>query len=151
MKSLLRLVCLLVFAGCVTVPPPATQSGRVELTVPGVTSTGCVKSQIISRLAGHGYSLRSETDHQIVMGKPADNIAASVLFGSRWDSTPESRAIITVLQSGGNVRVIVEDVIITNPGTGMERRQAIHQTQKNQNDFQSWIPLLQDACLHPGL
>lgn len=149
MKALTIMVALLSLASCATVPPPNTPSGKVELLVQS-TDLGCIKSKIISKSSEYGYSLTRESDHQVVLSKPIDNTVVAVLFGSNYDPFPHARVTFTFVESGNATRLILDEAIVTNPGSGFERVNSKPQSQQNQDDFQSWAPYL-NQCKNGGM
>jgi hypothetical protein len=109
----------LLVAACQTVQPPATASGKPEVTIHAPVST--IKSLLISRAMNEGLNVTKDTEFVLQFEKPTANIGAALLFGSRYDSTPNERYVVTFAPTGGETRVVVSSMIVTNPGSAFER------------------------------
>jgi hypothetical protein len=57
----------------------------------------------------------------LVFEKPVENIIASALMGSRYDSQPNARITYNVNQFQNKTRVVASFSIVTNPGSSFER------------------------------
>jgi hypothetical protein len=55
-----------------------------------------------------------------VLGQNADSALATFFFGSRYDSTPEARTIVNVVQVKDGVKVYARGEMVTNPGSAFE-------------------------------
>lgn len=110
-----------VLLACATVQPISTKSGMPEVTICKLDKTE-IMEKFAAALSMDGWNIRSANNYQIVAGKPASNLLISALFGSRYDSTPESRMIFTFADVSGNCTYIGARLqIVTNPGSGFER------------------------------
>jgi hypothetical protein len=123
MKILFALAAFVCLTGCVTDAAssyaPATPSGKPEVVIHAPVAQ--VKSALISRAMNRGFSITRDTDYLLQLEKPSDNIAAQVLLGSRYDSTPSERYVFTFAPAGDEVRVVAATMFVTNPGSAFER------------------------------
>lgn len=115
----LALVCLLAVS-CAPVKPLATPSGRPEVTITGATKKQ-ILDVLVENLVGQGMELRRLDDYTAVFGKRDSSFGSAVLFGSRYDSTPEMRVTFTLVDVAGAVRVYCNAAMVTNPGSAHER------------------------------
>jgi hypothetical protein len=72
-------------------------------------------------MLNRGYNVKSSTSTLLVFEKPIDNILASVLLGSRYDSTPAARVTYTIIETDTSTRVVASLAAITNPGSAFEQ------------------------------
>lgn len=79
-----------------------------------------VREAIVSEALGAGYQLVRESDLQLVLDRPTDNVAAMVLLGSKFNRQPNARLNI-VTTGTAPVRVDVSPSMVTNPGSGFEQ------------------------------
>lgn len=123
MKILFALAAFVCLSGCVTDAAssyaPATPSGKPEVVIHA--SVAQVKSALISRAMNKGFSITRDTDYLLQLDKPSDNIAAQLLLGSRYDSTPNERYVFTFAPAGDEVRIVAATMFVTNPGSAFER------------------------------
>lgn len=122
MKWLLALFLVFALSGCATPPPPlGTPTGRPEVTVQGVTKKQVIDT-IVSRSVIRGNQIKSVNEYGVVLGRRVDGVGAAMLYGSRYDSKPEARVHINVIDDApGAVRVFARAEMITNPGSAYER------------------------------
>ncbi|MGE3898705.1 MAG: hypothetical protein AB7F39_12440 [Variibacter sp.] len=80
-----------------------------------------MKALIVSRAVDSRYNVTKDSDYLLQVEKPTENLAAAVLLGSRYDSTPNERIVFTFAPLGEQVRVIATHSIVTNPGSAFER------------------------------
>lgn len=108
------------FVGCVITPPLQTSSGRPEVTLYGIT-----KKQFFDNVAAtasiNGYVIREVNDYNMVIAKKNTSFGAAVLFGSSYDSTPEERITLTVIEVPRGIRIFATCTIVTNPGSAFEK------------------------------
>jgi len=121
MDKTLRLIMaaalLAILAGCETVQH-ATPSGRPEVTISAASND--VKTAFVGTLTNLGYALTKDTDFQIVMEKPVENVMANVLMASQYDPTVEARVTATFLDMSGTTRVTTDLGIVRNGGSAFE-------------------------------
>ncbi len=119
--KLLR-VCFVVFllAGCVPLQPLQTPSGRPEVTISGVTKKQ-VLDLLVTEMLANGVQVKQVNEYGAVFGKPDDSFTGALLFGSRYDSTPEMRLTFNVVELSDAIRVFCNAAMVTNPGSAFER------------------------------
>jgi hypothetical protein len=113
-------VFALAFGGCQTVQHN-TPSGKAEVQIANVT-TDQVKAEIVNGMMTSGWIIQQDTPYALSFDKPVQNVMAAALLGSQYDATPTSRVTFVIAQNGPNVRIVTDIAIITNPGSGFERR-----------------------------
>ena len=125
----------LMLGACQTAQPPSTASGKPEVTIRAPVSK--IKGLLITHAMNNGMSLTKDTEYMLQFDKPTNNLGAAVLLGSRYDSTPNERYVITFAPMGEETRVIASAMFVTNPGSGFERMtpvnagEGIDRTQRN--------------------
>jgi ABC-type oligopeptide transport system substrate-binding subunit len=127
-KSIAAACCILMLAACKPPVEHYTPSGKPEVTILKTTKAK-VKEELLNQMANMGYITTHTDDSMVVFDRPVDNPMAAAFFGSRYDSTPNTRLTYQIIQQEKWVRVIADFVIITNPGSGFERR-----TDMNRNE-----------------
>jgi hypothetical protein len=147
MRILFALAALVCLSGCVTDAAssyaPATPSGKPEVTIRAPLPQ--IKSAIISRAMNRGYSVTRDTDYLLQVEKPSDNMAAQILLGSRYDSTPNERYVFTFAPGKDEVRVVAATMFVTNPGSAFEQLtpittgKGIQQTQVSLDEIKSQL------------
>jgi membrane-associated protease RseP (regulator of RpoE activity) len=108
------------FVSCVTTPLLQTPSGRPEVTLYGIT-----KKQFFDAVAAaaaiDGRVIREVNDYNIVIAKKNTSFGAALLFGSSYDTTPEERTTLTVIEVPRGIRIFATCTIVTNPGSAFEK------------------------------
>jgi hypothetical protein len=112
------LFAALLLAACQTAQPPSTASGKPEVTIRAPVSK--IKALIISHAMNNGMSITKDTEYMLQFDKPTTNLGAAVLLGSKYDSTPNARYVITFAPLGDETRVIASAMSVTNPGSAFE-------------------------------
>lgn len=125
MKRALRLMCglWLVYVsltGCVTVPPLQTPSQRPEVTIPGVTKKEVI-DVLVSEMVASGAQVRQTNDYTAVFSKRDTSLGGALVYGSKYDSFPETRLTFNFVDTSGGIRVFCNAAMITNPGSAFER------------------------------
>lgn len=114
----------------------------VALLVAGLMITGCqtaslddlppreysfdasrarTKEALLAAFVDRGYELAKDSDLQLVVERPADdNLGAQLLYGSRFNSVPNARVLMTFL-GDDPTKVSFSGKIVTNPGSGFEK------------------------------
>lgn len=118
--SVWTLALVLVVAGCAPIQPLPTPSGRPEITIPGVARKQVV-DVLVADLLSHGLQVRKVDEYSAVFAKRDDSFGAAVVYGSRYNATPEARITFNFVEVGGAVRVFCSAAMVTNPGSGHER------------------------------
>lgn len=113
------LIAALSLAACQTAQPPSTASGKPEVTIHAPVSK--IKALIITHAMNNGMSITKDTEYMLQFDKPTTNLGAAVLLGSKYDSTPNERYVLTFAPIGDQTRVIASAMFVTNPGSGFER------------------------------
>jgi len=116
---IIMLLAAILLAGCETVQPPATASGKPEVTINAPIAK--IKSILISNAVNAGFSISKDSEYLLQFDKPSNNFAAQLLLGSKYDGVPNERYQITFAQMGDSVRVVAAGMIVTNPGSGFEQ------------------------------
>ena len=135
LKIAAAIIAALSLGACQTAQPPSTASGKPEVTIHAPVAK--VKALIITHAMNNGMSLTKDTEYMLQFDKPTDNLGAAVLLGSRYDSVPNERYVITFAPMGEETRVIASAMFVTNPGSGFERMtpvnagEGIDRTQRN--------------------
>ena len=83
-------------------------------------SKSATKDAFVPKFLARGYDIKSDSDYQIVFEKKSNGLAAGILFGSRYDSTPAARITTTIVGSSPTT-VTGKASIVTNPGSAFER------------------------------
>lgn len=115
-----------VLAACQTVQPPATASGRPEVTIPGA-SPAKVKAAILSGMLDKGYRLTKDDTYSLTVEKQVEDTAAVILLSSGAGGPPIARVTYTVAEIGDGTRVVSDMALISNAGMAFERRMDVSQ------------------------
>ncbi|MCJ2043000.1 hypothetical protein MKK58_00300 [Methylobacterium sp. J-078] len=110
-----------VLGACQTVQPPATASGRPEVTIPGADPAR-VKSAILSGMIDKGYRIVKDDPFSLTVEKPVENFAAVLLLSTNAGGPPVARVTYTVAQIDNGTRVVADMALISNAGMAFERR-----------------------------
>jgi hypothetical protein len=106
-------------AGCQTDQTSTTASGKPEVTIKA--PTGAIKARLLSLAMDRRFNVTKDTEYLLQVEKPTDNLAAAVLLGSKYDSTPAERIVFTFVPLGDAVRVVAASMLVTNPGSAFEQ------------------------------
>lgn len=112
---------LVFLSACATPVNHDTASGRPEVSIPG-NVTDQVSSMITDRMINDGYNMTSSSKFLLVFEKPTESIAAALMFGSQYDSTPAARVSYTITESQEATRVVASLILVTNPGSAFEKK-----------------------------
>jgi hypothetical protein len=122
--TIFRILCAaglaVALAACQTAQPPSTASGKPEVTI-RATTAAAVKARILSLAMDRRFNVTQDTEHLLQVEKPSDNLGASLLLGSKYDSVPSERIVFTFAPIGDQVRVVASSMYVTNPGSAFER------------------------------
>jgi hypothetical protein len=121
LRRFMSVTLALCIAGCAGPGARQSNSGPPEAVVLGAT-----KKQVIDMLVRFKLERRMQvkdvSDYGFVaVGRLENNMTASMLFGSRYDSVPAIRFHYNVVDVEGGVKVFVRSEIVTNPGSAFER------------------------------
>jgi hypothetical protein len=114
-------ICAVTLAGCqqTTAQAPTTASGKPEVTIKA--STASIKANLLSMAMDRRFNVTKDTEYLLQIEKPTDNVAAAVLFGSKYDGVPAERIVFTFAPIGDTVRVVASAMLVTNPGSAFEQ------------------------------
>lgn len=130
-KPSYAIICAFLLAGCATTPTAApTPSGAPEVFIPN-SSPDQVKQVIIEREVSRGWQLVDDSTYQLILTKPANNLASIVSFGSQFNGIPNVRARFTVTSSSNGTKVFLSGEMVTNPGSGFEKSYPLEDADKN--------------------
>lgn len=113
MRAALLLAGLL--AGCASAPQP-----RPAVTIPGPVAQQAA-GLITQRMLDSGFTVRASSPHHLVFEKPAEGVAAAMIYGSRYDAIPAYRVTFSLAETPESTRIVTDVVAVTNPGSGFER------------------------------
>lgn len=87
---------------------------------------------MVNELLGRGFNIITVTDYQAILRKDVDDFKMRLLYGSRYNTTPEFRISFNFVQIADIVKVTAESRIVTNPNSSFEQSQVIsgNDTQK---------------------
>lgn len=121
MKKIIAIFCCLLFIGCagknVTHHTP---SRKVETTIMS-TDTETIIGMITDNMINRGYSTKEISDRFIIFEQPVKNILGAALFGSRYDSSPNTRITYNINCYNKKTRIVASFAVVTNPGSAFER------------------------------
>jgi len=132
---------------CATVQV-GTESGRPEIAIPGV-SKGQVLNELVIEFSERGFFVADQNDFSVLFSKDSDDIATSMLFGSRYNSTPQWRVRCTTAEREGEVRLTAAIQIVTNPGTSHEKPQDMSKGSKTAVQVQQIFQAIQGRLAAP--
>lgn len=79
-----------------------------------------VMETIIADYLNMGWQIKSSSDYQLIFRRDVDDFWGQVLYGSRFNTTPEVRTQFNFIQQGSDVKITAEAKIVTNPNSGFE-------------------------------
>lgn len=125
MNCILRVITysILIFVlitGCATVKHLNTPTGKPEVIIPDASKSE-IADQITNAMLSWDFQLQKRDENILVFAKRDQRLGTSLLFGSRYDSTPEWRFIYNIVDHSEGIRVIANIAAITNPGSAFER------------------------------
>ncbi|NJL06973.1 MAG: hypothetical protein HC900_00945 [Methylacidiphilales bacterium] len=106
-------------SACVTTVNHNTASGRPEVTIKAPADA--VKSVIVGVSMNLGYTMKSDSQFQVILERDPNNILANVLLGSQYDSRVVARMSVAFMQSNQTTRAVLDLNMVTNPGSAFER------------------------------
>ena len=125
MNCILRVIAystliLVLITGCATIKPLNTPTGKPEVIIPDASKSE-IADQITNAMLSWDFQLQKRDENILVFAKRDQRLGSSLLFGSRYDSTPEWRFIYNIVDHHEGIRVIANIAAITNPGSAFER------------------------------
>jgi hypothetical protein len=120
MKKILIALCFLL-AGCASNQiQHNTPSKKVEATFFNADES-VICGMITEKMIDKGYFVKNSGNKLLVFDRPIEGVLAGMVYGSRYDSTPNSRVSYSINTYDGKTRVVVSFAVITNPGSGYEK------------------------------
>ncbi|MDR6659734.1 hypothetical protein J2W51_002304 [Tardiphaga robiniae] len=138
---LVAVMAALSVSGCQTAQPPSTASGKPEVTIHAPVAK--IKALMITNALNKGLSITKDTEYLLQFDRPTQNMGAAILLGSKYDSVPNERYILTFAPAGEETRVVASAMFVTNPGSGFERitpvnaGAGIDQTQRDLDELKA--------------
>ncbi len=88
---------------------PAKEKAKGPVTISVGAPVDKVKAALVARLAPKGFTIESETDHQLVFSREVDGangVLAQALMGNAYSEKPRHVAYFTLVKDGDNTTVI---------------------------------------------
>lgn len=120
----------LLAAGCSNGPPIQTASGKPDVVLRGV-EPACIREHILNGALTAGWNIRSSSDIQIVMERPAPPSFAAAMLSTNYSGPPYQRVTFNLVPSGPDLRMVADMAWVSNANTGFER---VRPAQANAND-----------------
>jgi hypothetical protein len=149
-KTTLIIIVIISGAGCTTLPPLATPSGKPEITIPAENKNEAVNLLINSMLSTR-YSIESQTEHAITFSRPLKGWEASATLigiGNSYSTNPTRHAQFSVITIGDTCRIILSRYWATCENMGgrtgsmeVTNRQFFHDFQRDLNTIKKDITL----------
>jgi len=143
-KILIAIVMVISLAGCATVRPLNTTTGKPEVIITDASKKD-ISDAIINTMLSWDLQLQKRDEYILIFGKKNTNIASSVLLGSRYDAVPEWRFTYNMVDYADGVRIIVNIAAVTNPGSAFER---LTDLSKGSQDAQNIQKFLENLKIH---
>lgn len=134
MKVFVPVALAAIVIGCTPVVPLATTTGHADVLFAAPKKQ--VLAEILALCVEKGYQVKKSEEYLLVLGKADDSMASAVLFGSRYDATPEKRLTLTVVERDGACRVMAQFAMVTNPGSAFERVNPAPKNSRADHEFQ---------------
>lgn len=110
----------MLISGCAT-RAPEEYAGPPDAVVLGATRRQALDWLINERIR-RGSRISNTTDFGFMASTRVEgSLTASLLFGSRYDATPNARLVYQAADVPGGVHVFVKAEMVTNPGSAFER------------------------------
>jgi len=149
MKCILRVIVYstLVFAllfGCAAVKPLNTLTGKPEVIIQDASKSE-IADQITNAMLSWDYQLQKRDNNILVFSKRDQRLGSSLLFGSRYDSTPEWRFTYNIVDHPEGIRVIANIAAITNPGSAFERVTDLSRGSKDSENVYALLTQIRES------
>lgn len=128
LKVLLLVAGLPLLAACQTAKPPATASGRPEVTITGNVDPARVKALLLTKMIDRGFRLVKDDPFSLTMDKTSDSFGAQLLLGTPAGDPPVARVTYTIAPIGDTVRVVADMAVVQNAGMAFEKRIDVSQS-----------------------
>ena len=135
LNQIICFISITFLVGCVTTPPLNTRSGRLEVTIYGITKKEFFDA-VVQAAAMDGAEIKQTSEYCMTFAKKDKSFTAAMLYGSRYDITPERRGTLTVVEVPGGIRVFATETIVTNPGSAFERVTTVNNPHALQADLE---------------
>ncbi|MHB0706013.1 hypothetical protein ACX4MT_09235 [Roseomonas mucosa] len=119
---------IFIVSGCAAPVTHNTASGKPEVTVT-TSDLPALKSYITNDMINRGYTIVRESESQLVFDRPVQNVLVGALVGSSFNSTPNTRLTYVFIKNQTSYRVVGDVALITNPGSGFEKRNDMNAAQ----------------------
>jgi hypothetical protein len=106
-------------SGCATVP-----AARPEVSILGAQAPKVI-NVIIERNMARGNRLVAQFPSSVTFARRTEDFTTALLYGSKYDSTPEMRVTYTLVESGDGLKVFATAAMVTNPQSAYERHRDV--------------------------
>jgi hypothetical protein len=136
LKLISSIFFIAILTSCANMPKPlATPTGRPEVSIVK-TNIADVKGVVSNIALDWGYYVKNISDYSAVYEKREEGVGMSVLFGSKYDSTPVWRLTFNFVPLNGDVRIVANIHLVTNAGSAFERITDLSKASKDANNIQ---------------
>lgn len=118
-KFAVAAILMPLMASCASSPPPQTASGRPEVTIHGWRPDQA-KSALVNAALNRHMLIKSDSPYQLVVERPTQNIAASVLLSTPAHGPPVERYSFAIAEVSGGTRIVADATFVSNAGTAFE-------------------------------
>jgi len=119
-RTILIFLIVAILVGCAAPQRLSTPSGRPEVTISNASKKE-VMDFAVNNFVGAGFEIKEVTDYHAVFTRLDQSLSGALLYGSKYDSTPEYRFKLTFAELAGKIRVLCTVSVVTNPGSAFER------------------------------
>ena len=116
-------------------------TGICDAAPPTTEITDTSKKAIIDYLAVNflkdGYNMANSNEYQVEFRKLDNSFGASLVYGSRYNGTPEQRIRFNIVQLENKIMLTVSSAMVTNPNSGFES--ATDVTERERNYWQEYL------------
>lgn len=135
---MIAIFMIISLAGCAAVKPLNTTTGKPEVTITEASKKE-ISDVITNTMLSWDFQLQKRDEYILIFGKKNTNIASSVLLGSRYDAVPEWRFTYNIVDYADGVRIIVNIVSVTNPGSAFERITDFSKGSQDSQNIQKFL------------
>ena len=135
---------LALISGCATVKPLNTLTGKPEVIIPDASKSE-IADQITNAMLSWDFQLQKRDENILLFSKRDQSLGSSLLFGSRYDSTPEWRFTYNIVDHPEGVRVIANIATITNPGSAFERITDLSRGSKDSENVYALLTQIRES------
>lgn len=127
---------MLVMAGCATIPPLQTATGKPEITILNSTKKEII-NYLTNKMINKNYEIKKINDYVAVYGKPSESESLNFLYGTDQYRTPEYRVSFNFVDKEAKIRIIAMLQVVSNPGSAFEKIHNIGGV--NAHDYQQML------------